>query len=368
MPSAPAPAHRRPHPPQPGPSLPRRPGPGVSKGRSGPAAGPPRRYYSGSTPPAWPDALNQPEPETVILPKLVVSRPPAHGNGARNGARTSARTATTGQRRPADVKAVRPDALAEPETMLLPVVPDLPGKASRDRSAPVDRRGTPRPRRGARSRGPLAAGTAAPGTVPPRATRKGPVKFIASLSRRLTRAIGRHRPLIVALAAIAAIAAAATLISVRLDASPRPARGAADGHSRRRAATARSFRLPPQAAWPTTAPAAVPASCKQVSLKGMAGASVVSYLDDNTNQHDLVATEAKGLRAARLLLDEPVQPDRLGPGPIRSTRRLMTELTTADQSGPCGLRFATLSDNDPSHEPQCRRAHDDPDPHQLQRP
>jgi hypothetical protein len=82
-------------------------------------------------------------------------------------------------------------------------------------------------------------------------------------------------------------------------------------------------------------------------MKGVAGASVVSYLDDNTSQRDLVATEAKGLD----LLDfswtslasptDVVMTDSFDPS-------LVTELTAANQSGPCGLRFTTLSDNDPA--------------------
>jgi Glycosyl hydrolases family 18 len=279
---------------------------------SAPAPKTTRGYYSGSKSPAWPDALNETEPATVILPKLVVSRPPARNGtaAAGNGARTTAKTTTTGQRRPAE--AVRPHVLAEPETMLLPVVP-----AGRSQ-----------------------------GLAEPAAGRYGPAKFIAPPGRRLRRATGRHRPLIVALAAVAAIAAAATLISVRLDASPRPS-GAPPmdipspsvGHQVARVATSST--------WPATAPAAVPAGCKQVSLKGIGGASVVSYLDDNTSQRNLVATEAKGLD----LLDfswtslagptDVVRTDSFDPS-------LVTELTAADQSGPCGLRFATLSDNDPA--------------------
>jgi hypothetical protein len=40
--------------------------------------------HSGSKSPAWPDALNETEPETVILPKLQISRPQAqNGTGTK---------------------------------------------------------------------------------------------------------------------------------------------------------------------------------------------------------------------------------------------------------------------------------------------
>jgi hypothetical protein len=250
------------------------------------AAGETRGNYSGSKSPARPDALKETESETVILPKLVVSRPPARPG-------------------PAEGKAVRPGMLAEPETNFLPVVPDRTSEAQ-----------------------------------------AGSVAGRRPLSRPLTRATGRHRPLIVALAAVVAIAAAATLISVRLDASPRPF-GAPPMDIPAPGGRAQLAQIATSSTWPTTAPAAVPAGCKQVSMKGVAGASVVSYLDDNTSQRDLVATEAKGLD----LLDfswtslasptDVVMTDSFDPS-------LVTELTAANQSGPCGLRFTTLSDNDPA--------------------
>src|ERR1700761_4451545 len=120
-----------------------------------------------------------------------------------------------------------------------------------------------------------------------------PRKFLTPLTQRFSGAVRRHRPLIVAMAVITVIAAVATLISVRLDANPRPS-GAPPVNI-----PSPSASLLPQLAsgtWPTTRPEAAPANCKQASLTGMAGASVVSYLDDNSNQKDLVAKQARGLR------------------------------------------------------------------------
>ena len=171
-----------------------------------------------------------------------------------------------------------------------------------------------------------------------------PRRFSAPLSQRSRDAIDRHRSLIAALAAIAVIATTATLTSVRLDASPQPT-GAPplDMPSPGRSQLAQL----PSGTWPTTQPDSVPATCKQVSVKGSAGASVISYLDDNSSEQDLVAAEAKGLNlidfswTSLVSPTDLVQTDSFDPS-------LATELTAADQSGPCGLRFVTLSDNDPS--------------------
>lgn len=168
-------------------------------------------------------------------------------------------------------------------------------------------------------------------------------KFSARLAKRFSFAFRRHRPLIAVLAAIAVIAAAATFISIRLDVSPRPS-----GAPPMRIPSPSTSQLPRLASgtWPTTGPASAPASCKHVALKGAAGASVVSYLDDNSNQQDLVATEARGLRVIDFSwtsLASPTdvaQTDSFDPS-------LETELAASSQSAPCGLRFATLSDNDP---------------------
>jgi hypothetical protein len=149
--------------------------------------------------------------------------------------------------------------------------------------------------------------------------------------------------LIAVVAAIAVIAAAATFISLRLDASPRPS-GAPplDIPS----PSASQFPQVVSAAWPTTRPKSVPARCKQVGLQGAAGASVVSYLDDNSSQKDLVAKEARGLRVIDFSWTSLASPTDLAQTDSLDLP-LETELTTSDQSAPCRLRFATLSDNDP---------------------
>jgi spore germination protein YaaH len=99
--------------------------------------------------------------------------------------------------------------------------------------------------------------------------------------------------------------------------------------------------------WPTTPPDAAPATCKSQSLEGADGASVVSYLDDNSKQQNLLAKEARGISLIDFVwasVASPahvVQTDSFDPA-------LTTELTTSDQASPCGLRFLTVTDNDPS--------------------
>jgi hypothetical protein len=148
--------------------------------------------------------------------------------------------------------------------------------------------------------------------------------------------------LLAVLTAIAVIVTTATLISVRLDASPPPT-------------GAPPMDIPvagkPQVValgsgtWPTTPPASAPSTCKQVGLKGATGASVVSYLDDSTEQQDLVADEAKGLELLDFSWTSLASPTDLAQSDSFAPS-LGTELTTADQEAPCGLRFVTLSDND----------------------
>ncbi|MBV9447559.1 MAG: hypothetical protein JO345_16875 [Streptosporangiaceae bacterium] len=170
-----------------------------------------------------------------------------------------------------------------------------------------------------------------------------PLKFFASLGRRFRDAIQRHRLLIAALAAIAVIATTSTLISVRLDASPEPS-----GAPPLDMPAPSTNQLPAVAssAWPTTPPDSAPADCRQQGLKGTAGASVVSYLDDNSAQKDLVAKEAKGLRLIDFSWTSIVSPTDLAQTDSFDPT-LETEMTAASQAGPCGLRFVTLSDNDP---------------------
>ena len=168
-------------------------------------------------------------------------------------------------------------------------------------------------------------------------------KTFARLAKRLSFTARRHRPLIAVLAAIAVIAATAIFISMRLDASPRPS-----GAPPIDIPSPGTSQLPRLAsgAWPTTGPESAPAHCKQVNLKGAAGASVVSYLDDNSNQKDLVATEARGLRLIDFSWTSLASPTDLAQTDSFDPS-LETELAASSQSAPCGLRFATLSDNDP---------------------
>jgi hypothetical protein len=98
--------------------------------------------------------------------------------------------------------------------------------------------------------------------------------------------------------------------------------------------------------WPTTPPESAPANCKKVNLKGTAGASVVSFLDDNVNQKDLVAEEARGLRLIDFSWTSLASPTHVAQTDSFDPS-LETELAASSQSAPCGLRFATLSDNDP---------------------
>jgi Glycosyl hydrolases family 18 len=170
-----------------------------------------------------------------------------------------------------------------------------------------------------------------------------PQKFVAPLSQRLRDAIQRHRPLIAVLTAIAVIATTATLISVRLDASTPPS-----GAPPMAIPSPSKSQLPvvSSSAWPTTPPDSAPATCKQASLKGTAGASVVSYLDDTSTQTDLVAKEAKGLHLIDFSWISIVSPTDLARTDSFDPT-LGTELTAANQAAPCGLRFVTLSDNAP---------------------
>lgn len=216
--------------------------------------------------------------------------------------------------------AVWPNVLADAETVVLPT---LGGKrAQTGRDSPGCR--TTRVRRAKL----LGISTLA--------------KRVTSVSRRLRSAVELHRLLIAVLTVIAVIGTTATLISVRLDASPRLS-GAPPldipAPSRSQLAALGS------GTWPTAPPESAPSACKRVSLRGATGASVVSYLDDKSSQQDLVAQEAKApdlLDFSWTSLASPTdlaQTDSFDPS-------LETELTTADDSAPCRLRFVTLSDND----------------------
>jgi Glycosyl hydrolases family 18 len=151
--------------------------------------------------------------------------------------------------------------------------------------------------------------------------------------------------LVATLAAIVAIAVTTTILSLLMSDGPQAA-GAPP-----LATPAPSHSPLPQLAsgdWPATAPSSAPATCRQQQLQGVDGGWVVSYLDDNSNDTDLVADEAHKLSLVDFYwssLATPtdlVQTDSFDP-------TLGTELATAAASGagPCGLRFVTLADNDP---------------------
>jgi hypothetical protein len=186
---------------------------------------------------------------------------------------------------------------------------------------------------------PKPSGSAAPPKAVP--SKAAPPKRVTSLSRRLRSGFKLHRLLIAVLTAIAVIVTAATVVSVRLDASPPPA--GAPPMQIPAAGKAQVVSLG-SGAWPTTPPAAVPSACKQAGLKGAAGASVVSFLDDNSKQTDLVATEAKGLDLIDFSWTSVATPTDLAQSD-QFDPTLGTELTAANHAAPCGLRFVTLSDN-----------------------
>lgn len=74
-----------------------------------------RGPYPGTKPPIWPDVLNETEPETVILPKLRVSRPQAQNGpvAARGATMTAARTGMA-EHQPAEAKTAPPAASKPP--------------------------------------------------------------------------------------------------------------------------------------------------------------------------------------------------------------------------------------------------------------
>lgn len=277
---------------------------------------------------------------TVVMPVFGGKRaqtgtgPNAGSGSTAAGAAPSKATgySTAGQRQPAEDAATVPargaarGAPTAGETPILRAVQASPAKRPREPAGQPIKRDAP-------GRGTTGAGRAKLFTPPKRVT---------SLGRRLRSAVELHRLLIAVLTAIAVIVTTATLISVRLDASPPPS--GAPPLDIPAASKAQIVALG-SGTWPTTPPATATATCKQVGLKGATGASVVSYLDDSSTQADLVANEAKGLD----LLDfswtslasptDLAQTDSFDPS-------LGTELTAADHAAPCGLRFVTLSDND----------------------
>lgn len=143
--------------------------------------------------------------------------------------------------------------------------------------------------------------------------------------------------------AIAVIAATAGYMSLRLHTSPLPPGAPPMG------IPSASTSAPPaidSAAWPTTAPDAVPTTCKQGELEGAEGAWIVSYLNDNSTQTDLVAKQAQGIGLLDFVWASVASPTDLVQTDTGDPS-LETVLTKAAQPSPCGLRFVTLNDNDP---------------------
>ena len=232
-------------------------------------------FRSDSAPAVRPNVLA--DAETVMLPTLGGKRaqtgpgPNARNGSTAAGAASSQATGsrTAGQRQSGEAAAVPArGAAAEGGTQILRAIQAVPVKRPREPAYQPIKRDYPS-RRTSRARRAKLLGISAP------------AKRVTSVSRRLRSAVELHRLLIAVLTAIAVIVTTATLISLRLDASPRPS-GAPPldipAPSKSQLAALGSRR------WPTTPPESAPSTCKQVSLKGATGASVLSYLDDNLNR------------------------------------------------------------------------------------
>jgi hypothetical protein len=220
---------------------------------------------------------------------------------------------------------------------MLRAVPAGPVKRPQEPAYKPIKRDTPSGRK-ARAGRAKRGGNSAPAK---RVTSPAPPKRVTSLSRRLRSGFKLHKLLIAVLTAIAVIVTTATLVSVRLDASPPPA--GAPPLDIPAASKAQVVSLG-SGTWPTTPPAAAPSTCKQAALKGAVGASVVSFLDDDSKKQDLVATEAKGLDLIDFSWTSLASPTDLAQSD-QFDPTLETELTAANHAAPCGLRFVTLSDN-----------------------
>jgi len=166
----------------------------------------------------------------------------------------------------------------------------------------------------------------------------------SNLGRRFRDAVQRQRRLIATLTAIAVIGALAAFISLQLNArsgpaGPPPMDLPAPSHSQ----------LPAigSSAWATTAPEAAPANCRRARLAGSAGAWIESYLDDDIKNQDLVADEAKAIGLVDFDWVSVASPTNLARTDSFDPS-LATELTAAAAASPCGQRFVTMADNDPS--------------------
>jgi hypothetical protein len=316
--------------PNPAPGVPAKPAPGVpaSPAEKAPSSRP------DSAAAARPNVTVE-DADTIVMPVFGGKRPQpgvptaGHGSTAAGAPPQAAAASTTGPPRSGEAApAPAGGGAATGPTPMLRAVSGVPVKSPQE---PVYQpiKGKTRSRRPAR-----AARTKPPGSaVPP--------KRVRSLSGRLRSGFALHRLLIAVLTVITVIVVTATLVSVRLDASPPPA--GAPPMTIPAAGKAQVVALGP-GTWPTTAPAAAPSTCKQVSLKSATGASVVSFLDDNSKQQDLVAKEAAGLQTldfswtSLASATDLAQSDQFDPS-------LGTELTAANHAAPCALRFVTVSDN-----------------------
>ena len=317
--------------PNPAPSVPAKPTPGVPASPASKAPSSRSDSAAGRRPNAQVD-----DADTVVMPvfggKRAQPGPPDAGQGstAAGAPSQAAAASTTGPPGSGEAPAgsVAGGTAATGPTPMLRAVSGAPVKRPQDPAYKPIKPDT-RSRRTTR-----AGGTKPPGSsVPP--------KRVRSLSGRLRSGFALHRLLIAVLTVITVIVVTATLVSVRLDASPPPA-----------GAPPMKIPAPGQAqvvslgpgTWPTTPPAAAPSACKQVSLKSATGASVVSFLDDNSKQQDLVAKEAAGLEmldfswTSLASATDLAQSDQFDPS-------LETELTAANHAAPCALRFVTVSDN-----------------------
>jgi hypothetical protein len=278
------------------------------------------------------------EAATIVMPVFrekeaqAGAGPNADNGSTAAGAAPSSATGSSGRPQSGEAAPAR-DAAAASETPMLRAVPAGPVKRWQEPAYKPVKRDTPSGRK-TRAGRPKPSGNAAS----PKAARP---KRVTSLSRRLRSGFKLHRLLIAVLTAIAVIVTTATVVSVRLDASPPPA--GAPPMQIPAAGKAQVVSLG-SGAWPTTPPAAAPSTCKQAGLTGAAGASVVSFLDDDSKQKDLVATEAKGLDLIDFSWTSLATPTDLAQSD-QFDPTLETELTAADHAAPCGLRFVTLSDN-----------------------
>jgi Glycosyl hydrolases family 18 len=161
------------------------------------------------------------------------------------------------------------------------------------------------------------------------------------------RFIRMHAPVIRTVIALIAIAAVASVLFVRLKASPHPT-GAPPLLAMPSAA---STALPPldSIGWPATAPNADPATCKKIGLQDANGAWIASYLNDNTKLASLVADQAHQLDLLDFAWSSVSSPTTFAQtDPFAPTLAAEMAKAATTAGNPCGLRFLTITDNNPS--------------------